>query len=300
MGGQKQPVRRPQGAVGRQGLHREGVQTGPAQGAGFQRPQQGRLVDDGATRQIDQEAARLDGGQHVRVEQVAGGVVQRQQQDGEVGLPQGGLDLRPGQDLIEMRLGPDGLGHADHPHAEGLAPGRQRGGDDAHADNDHGLVEQQALRPPLPLRRILVVHHPVHSPQQGEHVDEGHFGHLRAVNAARRGDHQVARQAVLHADNAVNAGGQGLEPAHAGHGRRRRLGQQLSQGDNDIGLRRQRDGLGRGVRQVNRESRPLRQQQTAIVLRPRIHDQDARQRPALALRPRHGYRSARVRKRVCR
>src|SRR5438876_7459573 len=65
-------VELPERAVGRQRLDLENVDDGTANVAGAKRGQQASLIDNAAARDVDQQRARLDGGDGAGVEQRTG------------------------------------------------------------------------------------------------------------------------------------------------------------------------------------------------------------------------------------
>ncbi len=71
-------------------------------------------------------------------------------------LRHGGFQVGAREDPVEARDFPGRLCDPDDPHLEGPGPRGQAVGDHAHADDRQGAAPEQALRPPVPDRRILV------------------------------------------------------------------------------------------------------------------------------------------------
>ena len=117
------------------------VEPGRENGAGFQRRDQRRLVDDGAARDVDQHAARAERLQHVGIDHLCGGGaaghdddqrVHRLRHFHQVGIVLVGNGRRRVARMIGNR------------HERGLEPASDRLTDAAHADDPDLAVAQRA------------------------------------------------------------------------------------------------------------------------------------------------------------
>ena len=172
---------------------------------------QGRLVEHAAARQIDQERRGLHRRDHVAVDEVMRFLGVGHQQHQEVGARGKFLKLAPRMHLVEMRRAGAAAAHADHGHAEQLAALGEMLGQQTQADDDDGLAFEDRLAPLLPFGLGLVEQVLFEVARQRDHVEEGKLAHLRAVDAAGRGQQHVRRQHARRRQR-LGAGGQRLHP----------------------------------------------------------------------------------------
>src|SRR5216684_3680958 len=146
-------VELPERVAGGERLLGEDVERGAAKAIRPQRLEEGGLVHDGATRDIDEPRGRLHGGELGGADQAPRRLRQGHREDDEVGRGQGRLEIAHPVDSLGLGHLPAALGHAEHAHAEG--PRRARHGPADVSEADH------AERRPEKTQRIRLAPSPL-------------------------------------------------------------------------------------------------------------------------------------------
>eukprot|EP01137_Pigoraptor_chileana_P026947 Opistho-2@8927 len=240
-----------EGMAGRQRLGLGDIERGQGDAAAVQGLGQGHMVEQAATRDIDQVQARLGGGQHLGIHQAARLRGQRRGQHDMVGLGEQLLQITGAFDAghLERRVR---AAQGQHAQAQGQGLRGQGLADGTEADQAEGAAAQLGqLGPagPVPLRGIA-------EPDlrqllgRGKDRGQGELGNGGGRAAACGGHRQLEQPGRI----GVDAAGHQLHPAQApGPALRRRVGHLLAldlhrRGKQDAGLGRHAMGHARGDR----------------------------------------------------
>ena len=175
------------GLVLGQGLDRRHVERGAGEAARSQRRDQGRLVDHGAARDVDQQGALPQGGELGGADQAVGLGRERAGQDQGVDLAERRREIGHGQDAA------DALGRR-----RGRAPRtpdlevqcgktfRDRPADGAEPDHQRAAAGELAVGVALPAVRALHALQPRHVAIEVEQGEDDELGERGAMHARPR------------------------------------------------------------------------------------------------------------------
>ena len=217
------------------------VERGAAETALAQRLHQGRLVDHGAARDVDQQRALGHGGKLGRADQPPGLGRQRTGQDQGIDLAEHGREIGHRQQAAHtFRRRPGRATSTPDLQAlcrEALGDGPADG---AEANHQCAPAGQLPVGVALPLARTLHALQPRHVAIEVEQRKEHELAERRAVHTGGGGEQQVAVDQAGAPQPLADAGAGALHPAQPGRVLEQPLGREPVEVEQDVGLAQMR------------------------------------------------------------